>query len=340
MGLWLWIRSGTRKQQQSESLYTNALKHLVRGEKSTAVRLLRETVKQNSDHVEAYLQLGNILRDSHPQQAIKIHQSLTVRPKLDKSVRIDIHKALSQDYQSVGELKLAKREAERMLSLEKRNIWATECLLSIAEKEGDWPEAIQQAKLVQRLRNKQNSRQLARYQVLQGEEALKNGDVDGARSAFIKATKIAPHYGMPHYHLGNIFEEERNLVKAVEHWESFALQCPEDSSKVYTKIEAALFDLGQFSEVENFYRKLLEEDPGNLDALAKLANVLEEKGERDAALNLVEDALRKHEKNLHVRLMKLKLSLQTNTPHDLANQIDGIIKDLPENGSPKPESSN
>ena len=51
---------------------------MVRGDKGRAVRLLRDVVKQDSDHVRAYLQLGNIMRDDHPQQAIKIHQSLPV----------------------------------------------------------------------------------------------------------------------------------------------------------------------------------------------------------------------------------------------------------------------
>jgi tetratricopeptide (TPR) repeat protein len=87
-----------------------------------------------------------------------------------------------------------------------------------------------------------------------------------------------------------------------------------------------LFDLGRFSEVEKFYERILEKDPSNLNALTKLANVLEEKGEHNNALNLVEDALSKNGSSVHARLMKLKLSLHVSKPHELSNQIDEVIQ--------------
>jgi len=63
-----------------------------------------------------------------------------------------------------------------------------------------------------------------------------------------------------------------------------------------------------------------------LSALAKLANVLEEKGEHNNAISLVEDALAKNESSVHAHLMKLKLSLHVSKPHELSNQIDDIIQ--------------
>ena len=62
------------KKPKTDTPFTEALNAMVRGDKRRAVRLLRDVVKQDSDHVRAYLQLGNIMRDDHPQQAIKIHQ--------------------------------------------------------------------------------------------------------------------------------------------------------------------------------------------------------------------------------------------------------------------------
>ena len=88
----------------------------------------------------------------------------------------------------------------------------------------------------------------------------------------------------------------------------------------------ALFDLGRFSEVEKFYQRALDKNPENLDALAKIANVLEEKGERSQALELVEDALDHYADSVKLRLMKLKLSLQVVPPPQLAQQIDDMIE--------------
>ncbi len=78
--------------------------------------------------------------------------------------------------------------------------------------------------------------------------------------------------------------------------------------------------------MEKFYERILKKDPSNLNALAKLANVLEEKGEHNSAITLVEDALSKNESSIHAHLMKLKLSLHVSKPHELSNQIDDIIQ--------------
>jgi len=77
------------QKSNSNTLYTEALNMLVRGDSDNAIRLLRDVVKQDTNHLDAYLQLGDILREQgSSQNAIKIHQSLTVRPGLDEKLQI------------------------------------------------------------------------------------------------------------------------------------------------------------------------------------------------------------------------------------------------------------
>ena len=64
-----------KKKPRINSLYTDALNAMVNGDLSSAIGLLKQVVKQDSNHVRAYLQLGNILRKDNPEQALKIHQS-------------------------------------------------------------------------------------------------------------------------------------------------------------------------------------------------------------------------------------------------------------------------
>ena len=97
---------------------------------------------------------------------------------------------------------------------------------------------------------------------------------------------------------------------------------------VFGKIESALFDLGRYSEVENFYRRILEIDSSNFEAIIRLANVLEEKGEDGAALSLIEDAIDPQSIDVRGEIMKLKLSLTTSTPVELSHQIDSILEKL------------
>lgn len=324
-GLVLYYRP--KKQARTESIYTHALNAMVRGDKRTALNHLRDVVKQDTNHVNAYLQMGDILREKgNIQAAVKIHQSLTVRPNLSTDIKRDIHKSLAMDFDQLGQFSKARREAEIVLKLDKKNLWANKFLLSIFERNKDWDKATQISRTIQKINQSKDPNQVARYLVYQGMERLEKGEHNDAVAIFRKALKTAPNYGLPYLRLGDLYAEIRDLVKAVENWEKFALLNPDEGIRVYNKIESGLFDLGRFSEVEKFYERILNKDPLNLSALAKLANVLEEKGEHNNAISLVEDALSKNKLSVHAHLMKLKLSLHFSKPHEISNQIDDIIQ--------------
>ena len=106
-----------QKKPRTDNIYTEALNAMVNADKVKAINLLRDVVKQDSDHINAYIQLGNIFREDNPEQAAKIHQSLTVRPNLSDESQIDIHRALAKDYKKLRHLDLAKREGEQILRI-------------------------------------------------------------------------------------------------------------------------------------------------------------------------------------------------------------------------------
>jgi len=321
-----------KQQAKTESIYTDALNAMVRGDKRTALKYLRDVVKQDTNHVDAYLQMGDILREEgNALAAIKIHQSLTVRPNLKNDVKIHIHRSLALDYNQISQLAKARREVELLLKLDKKNLWANEFLLALFEKQQDWDKATQISKIIQKVKQLQDPTQIARFLVLKGMDKHEKGKVDEAIKTFDIAAKTDPNYEKTYLCLGDIYLVKRDLVKAIDNWEKYALLNPENGKMIYSKIEAALFDLGRFSEVEKFYERIVDKDPSNLSALTKLANVLEEKGEHNSALLLVEDALSKNQTSIHAHLMKLKLSLQLSKPNELSNHIDKIIQLLTSN---------
>ena len=321
-----------KQQAKTESIYTDALNAMVRGDKRTALKHLRDVVKQDTNHVDAYLQMGDILREEgNALAAIKIHQSLTVRPNLKNDVKIHIHRSLALDYNQISQLAKARREVELLLKSDKKNLWANEFLLALFEKQKDWDKATQISKIIQKVKQLQDPTQIARFLVLKGMDKHEKGKVDEAIKTFDIAAKTDPNYEKTYLCLGDIYLVKRDLVKAIDNWEKYALLNPENGKMIYSKIEAALFDLGRFSEVEKFYERIVDKDPSNLSALTKLANVLEEKGEHNSALSLVEDALSKNQTSIHAHLMKLKLSLQVSKPNELSNHIDKIIQLLTSN---------
>jgi lipopolysaccharide biosynthesis regulator YciM len=85
----------SKKLVNTDLLYSDALNAILKGNNADAINILKQVVGQDSDNMNAYLQLGNLLRSTNPKQAAKIHQSLTVRPKLSKLISKEIHQALA-----------------------------------------------------------------------------------------------------------------------------------------------------------------------------------------------------------------------------------------------------
>ena len=159
-------------------------------------------------------------------------------------------------------------------------------------------------------------------------DLLNKNEFKAAESLLNDAIKQAPGFGLPYKFLGEIRIANRDLVKAVEYWEKFVNLSPEDSNKVFDNMESALFDLGRYSEVENFYRKVLEIDSKNISGSLRLANVLNEKGEDQAAIKLIDGIINSGNAKISILLMKLKLSLSIQTPNELGHQIDAILNQL------------
>ena len=306
----------------------DALNAILLSDKRKAVNLLTLLVKKDSNHINAYLQLGNLLRDEDADRAIKIHQMLTVRQNLDKDTKIEILKSLSLDYEKINELSKSKFEAEKILNIDKTNLWANSFLLSLAEKNEDWDYAERRAKDLIKIKGFDEKINFSHYTLQKGKFFLEKNNLTSAEDLFRKAISESPKYGMPYKYLGDIKHLARDLVKAIEYWEKYMELSPENSHIVFDSIETALFDLGRYSEVEKFYRKVLDKNPMDLNAGLRLANVLNEKGENKAALELVDSFINDKDSSVLVLLMKLKLSLSIKTPAELGHFIDDIIENI------------
>ena len=169
---------------------------------------------------------------------------------------------------------------------------------------------------------------LSKYTLQKGIMHLEENNFLESEKLFRKAISESPEFAMPYKYLGDIKYSNRDLVKAIEYWEKYMDLSPSESHLVFDSIETALFDLGRYSEVEKFYKKVLQNNSKDLNAGLRLANVLNEKGENKAAINLIDSFINEENPSILVMLMKLKLSLSTKTPTELAHYIDKILKIL------------
>ena len=323
-----FFRLRSIKSPKSDQLFTEALNALLSGKDLLAMNLLRQIVKDNSDHILAYLQLGNILRKKNPSQAVKIHKSLTIRPNLSNRLRVDVHQALARDYRAINNFNLARIEAEKIIKIDKKNLWALKFLLKVDQEEKKWNRSIKWTKQIHKLTGENINNKIAKFEVLKGKDKYLNGDLKEAEGIYLKIRKKYPELELSYLYLGDLYEKTRHLVKAVENWQTFASKDPFNAFRVFSKIESSLFDLGRYSEVENFYRRFIKQNPSNFEAVIRLANVLDEKGENSSALSLLDSFDRSKKNDIRVDLIKLKLSLINATPIELSQQIDSILENI------------
>lgn len=315
------------RKKDARILYTESLECLLDGDVDGAYRKLRELVEVDTDQIRAYIRLGDILRErERPDQAAKIHQSLTFRRRLTDDQKIEIHTSLAKDYFTLGSFSKAEDHANKVSHLDKKNQWAVDYLIEICEKQQRWKDAAEYLKRAEKVTGKDEKRRGAFFRMMEGKAEEKGGAYNDARANYIRATKIDPSYADPYLYLGNLDERENDLEKSVHHWMRFAELCSSSGKQVFDRIEKALFELGRFGQVENFYRRLVEKDSQNADALLGLIDLLQTKGEYDKALAIVDDVLSKNNNLAIAHLAHLKLALRKIDQDQLSAKVDEIIQ--------------
>ena len=95
-------------------------------------------------------------------------------------------------------------------------------------------------------------------------------------------------------------------------------------------LKDALFVLNRFNEFEIILKNILKEDPNNLEILAALADIHDQRGETSEALDLIDLSKNKNEDSLLVKLIRVKLQArkQSKDSDHIIKELDSIIHDL------------
>ena len=137
------VKTRKSKQPTNIEIYNKALKAIIDNNQERAFQILKDLIKQDSNNTEAYLLLGNLLRDRDIEKALRIHQSIIVRPGLSKEMRIQVHQALGLDYVEMGNTIRAEDEFKNIIDLDSKNIWALTMLKNIAIDNQLWNKALE-----------------------------------------------------------------------------------------------------------------------------------------------------------------------------------------------------
>ena len=323
--IFLLVSNRSKNIPTDAEAFNNALKALVNGEKDKAYHLLREIISKDSNNIDAFLLLGDLVREKDVNQAIKIHQTVILRPQISKSKKIEAHTALSKDFIKSGNISKAEEELNNILNMDSSNKWALLKLKDIATENKNWKEALKHEKKLMKvdIHHKKNDESMLNYYIAmdyKSKDKIKNYVHYLEKSA--AAENIYPESALE---LAN--HNKDNADRAISYYKLYAKHKPSQRTMAYNKIENILFDSQQYDEVENLYKELLENSFDGF-ALNRLVDILLEKNEVADANDLVDRFMKSNHSCHSIRLNKLKLESESfEVRKSISSLCNEMIKD-------------
>jgi lipopolysaccharide biosynthesis regulator YciM len=327
LGAAITYRRVTRRAPE-ENPYVDALKLLVDGRQQEAFARLQEAVRRGGAPADAYIKLGNLLRSrGEVSKALQIHQSLTVKPNLTKSEKIQLYLGLAEDHAHMGnsERSVAVLErAIRQLNIKDAEVYnmVSKHLHMLGFRDRAY-EALKEAKKLGGV----GERELALYLTSSAEALADKSDYREARKMLHRALRHDPECVACLLTLGNISERDNELDDAIDHWKQVALLSPQLAGTVLHKLERTLFERGRFSEIEKIYNAVRRARSDDEAASLGLAAFYHKQGRAEEAIQLLEDYLSLHPTSVRARVLLTSLYARHRDPEMLERFVDESSKD-------------
>ncbi|HIE05963.1 MAG TPA: tetratricopeptide repeat protein [bacterium (Candidatus Stahlbacteria)] len=310
-----------KKRRPVNPPYIDALNSLLAGETDDAIKALREAVKNDTENIDAYIRLGDLLRKrGEHEKALRIHQSLTVRPNLARHEERRIFISLALDYLASGRDTRGLSLLKEMVKNNPKDRETLNTLLSIFEEKNLYQDAVDFLKSGGK--KVVDKKIQAVYHLKAGQEFLAK-DSKSAEFHLSQAQKLAPDSPMVLDALADIDLKEGRIDEAIDKWKQMLNQNPDLLVIIKERLEHTFFEANRFGEIERLYEELLHRHQHNIPISLALIRIYQKKGDTESLKSLL-DRLKEYQPGLLLpRLIEVRLNLETS---DAAELLDKIIE--------------
>jgi len=285
--LYFYYYQRSERKQPSRNAYLEALKYLAENDHRRAIEKFKEAVRTDSSNIDAYLKLGDILREEGlAYNATRIHKDLTLRGNLNEEELEKVWYSLALDYWSAKKYDKAETFFKKAFEARYRSAEAVTYLVKIYTMQQNYKAAFEILKNSPLKSNENFRRRMALYKVLEAAESAKGRE---ARLMMREAIKTDGSCSAAYAYIGDSYLEEERLDDAINIWTEYCQKYPIKAHVLFSRLEKAWYEKGQFSKIEELYHSILKKDPENIPALMALVGFKRKKGDYDEALNLIKD---------------------------------------------------
>ncbi|MCF7886028.1 MAG: tetratricopeptide repeat protein [Candidatus Marinimicrobia bacterium] len=319
-----------KNEEDSKSLYTRGLNHMISGNYQEAIKCFKKYVfkdTENTQNIDVYIKLGMLFRKvDKPEKALKVHKSLLYRQHISKSQKVSILTQIGEDYKALGDKEKAIKTTQDILAIDKQNEWALKTAWKLYRDLDKWQEAFEHLKNYDK-HNKSNKRLLAIYKTRVGLQKYKDNDYHDARLIFRKARKYDRNCEAPYFYMADSYIKDNRPDDAFEWWKKFIEIAPQRAHFIYPQLKKVLFQQNNFDEIYDFYKKVLKKVPNHLETTIELAEYKDRKGKTDEAISLIENIIDEHPDSIKAKISLARILVEDNN-HQTKDLLLEIINQI------------
>jgi lipopolysaccharide biosynthesis regulator YciM len=318
-----------RKKDQdtlSHEAYVEALRKIVDGHAEEAYRSLQTSVKGGIAPADAYIRLGNLLRErGDAARAAQIHQSLTVKDDLTRDEKIELYLSLADDYAALGKSEKSVKTLESAAKL--FNIRDHRVFIKIAKHYhvvGDVEKAYESLKEA-RKHGALSERELALYLTTAAERLIEQKDFKEARKILQRALKHDPDCPPALLYLGDVDHILGETDEAIDRWRRTAVLSPQLAETALNRLERVLFEKGRFGDIEAVYGDVRAARGGDEAATVAMAAFMKKQGRGEEAIQFLEEYLTVFPDSVRATLLLTSLYARYRDSETLQHFLDEAI---------------
>jgi len=238
--------------------YFKGLNFLLNEQPDKAIDAFVEVARLDPETTELHFALGALFRRrGETERAIRVHQNLATRPDLPEPEREHALYELGQDFLRAGLLDRAEESLRRLMS-GPYAASAKRVLLELYEVEKEWSKAIDAARELQTLDQKDYRVQIAQFCCELAQDALQKKKPDEAVEWLRRAREENPANVRAPILLGDVAAAAGDQAGALQHWLGIESQDAAYLPLVADRVVKAYATLGEQGKALQWLRDLLK----------------------------------------------------------------------------------
>ena len=282
----------TRLDREGDGAFFKGIQYILSNDHDQAIEEFTKFVQVNSETIETYIALGNLYRSKGDiDRAIRIRQSIILRPNIDESIKLRALIDLGLDYRKGGFINWALETFKKVLEKQSSNLESLKEIEKIYEETKDWENAFAARQKIAKLEGGKHNHILAHQRTEIGKLYFEKGEFTKARACFRKATTLDRGCVDAFLHLGDLNLRKQDYNSAIKTWKKVLEVNPKFTFLVYRRLEGAYHDMENLSPVFDFLEEITQAHTADAFSHLALAHFLFNKGEAPRALPEIEKAL-------------------------------------------------